>query len=66
MDPDFLMTLFLEPIYIPYTLGSYVNSRTEFSFWCIWSAPLLIATDLRVLSKKKHEIITNKEVIAIN
>lgn len=59
LDPDFLMTLY-EP-----TMG-YIKSRTEFSFWSIWSSPLLIDTDLRNLSKDKLEIIANPEVLAVN
>merc|ERR1711976_415796 len=59
LDPDFLMTLY-EP-----TMG-YRVSRTEFSFWSIWSSPLIIDTDLRNLSKQKLEIIANPEVIAVN
>ena len=38
MDPDFTETLFP-------TLP-WVDSRTEFSFWCLWSAPILIATEI--------------------
>lgn len=66
MDPDFLMTLFLKPLWIPFTTNIYVNSRTEFSFWALWQAPMLIATDLRGLSKEKKKIVMNAEVIAIN
>lgn len=66
MDPDFLMTLYLKPLWIPYTANTYVNSKTEFSFWSIWQAPLLVATDLRSLSKQKKKILMNTEIIAIN
>eukprot|EP00045_Choanoeca_perplexa_P006845 m.59304 g.59304 ORF g.59304 m.59304 type:complete len:410 (-) comp13816_c0_seq3:32-1261(-) len=59
MDPDFLETLF------PITLN-FVDSRTEYSFWALWSAPLLVATDLRNLSVEKRSIVTNQEVIAID
>jgi alpha-galactosidase len=58
MDPDFLMT--------EYFTMDFIASRTEFTFWSLWSSPLLISTDLRKLSSKKREIIGNKEVIAIN
>jgi len=55
-DPDFLMPgeWWLEEI----------DSQTEFSFWCLFSAPLFVATDIRVLSDK--QVILNKEAIAIN
>ena len=39
-DPDFLETLF------PVTMN-FVDSRTEYTFWSLWSAPLLISTDIR-------------------
>ena len=39
-DPDFLETLF------PITMNE-VDSRTEYTFWSLWSAPLLVATDVR-------------------
>jgi len=55
-DPDFLMTgeWWMEEI----------DSQTEFSFWCLFSAPLFVSTDIRVLSNKQE--ILNKEAIAIN
>ncbi len=59
MDPDFLETLF------PLTL-SYVDSKTEFSFWSLWSAPLIVATDIRHLSEEKASIVMNSEVIAVD
>jgi len=62
MDPDFLMTLFSQ---LPDTMG-FINSRTEITFWSMWSAPLIVATDIRNLSAKKKELLTNTEVIAID
>lgn len=59
LDPDFLMTLF------PETFSVY-ESRSEFSFWCLWSAPLLVTTDIRNLEGAKKDILTNEEVIAID
>lgn len=44
-DPDFLETLF------PLTMSA-IDSRTEFTFWSLWSAPLIVATDLRNLSEQ--------------
>ena len=46
----------------------FTASRTEFTFWSIWSAPLLVSTDLRHLHKDadKRAILMNDEVIAIN
>ena len=44
----------------------FVASRTEYSFWAIWSAPLLVATDVRGLTARKREILMNADVIAID
>ena len=44
----------------------FIASRTEYTFWALWSSPLLISTDLRKISQSKMEIISNTEVIAIN
>lgn len=49
----------------------FLNSGLKLTMYmlfcrCLWSAPLLISTDLRHLSEDKRRIITNKEVIAIN
>jgi len=64
MDPDFLETLF--PAEQPVHSMSYIDSRTEYAFWTLWSAPLLIATDIRNMSDQMRFIIANKEVIAID
>jgi hypothetical protein len=44
----------------------FTESRTEYSFWALWSALLLVSTDVRNLSEEKKKILMNKEVIAIN
>ena len=59
LDPDFLMTLY------PLTMD-FVVSRTEYTFWSLWSAPLLVATDIRYMSHEMRSILLNPEVIAIN
>jgi len=59
MDPDFLETLF------PITM-SFIDSRTEYAFWSLWSAPLLVATDIRNMSSDMRQILMNPEVIAID
>lgn len=60
MDSDFLETMF-EPISMNVT-----NSRTEYAFWALWSAPLLVATDPADLSDEKKAILMNEEVRAIH
>jgi len=55
-DPDFLMPGYFWEF-------SY-DQKTEFSFWCLFAAPLIVATDVRDLSDK--QVLLNKEAIAIN
>ena len=40
--------------------------RAHFSLWCILAAPLIAGNDLRSMTPDIKEILTNKEVIAIN
>ena len=40
--------------------------RAHFSLWCILAAPLMSGNDLRSMTPEIKEILTNKEVIAIN
>jgi len=68
-DPDFLMTGGegckdnTTKICPGQTIREY---KTEFSIWCIMAAPLIVATDIRVMDEKKKEILMNSEMIAIN
>lgn len=45
---------------------SYDEDKAHFSMWCMLNSPLLAGNDLRNMSKETLEILTNKEVIAIN
>ena len=40
--------------------------RSHFSLWCILAAPLMSGNDLRSMTPEITEILTNKEVIAID
>jgi len=40
--------------------------RTHFSLWAIMAAPLIAGNDLRSMTPEIHDILTNKEVIAID
>ena len=40
--------------------------RTHFSLWCLLAAPLMAGNDLRTMSADTREILTNREVIAID
>ena len=42
------------------------EQRAQFAIWSILAAPLFISSDLRTISKESLDIVTNKEVIAIN
>ena len=45
---------------------SYEEYKTHFSMWGMLNSPLLTGNDLRSMSKQTIEILTNKEVIALN
>jgi len=45
---------------------SYEEDKTHFSMWCMMNSPLLAGNDLRNMTDQTIEILTNKEVIAIN
>ena len=40
--------------------------RSHFSFWAMLAAPLIAGNDLRDMRPEIHDILTNKEVIAVN
>jgi alpha-galactosidase len=45
------------------TLG---EDRAHFSMWAMLAAPLIAGNDLRTMTKETIEVLTNKEVIAVN
>jgi alpha-galactosidase len=45
---------------------TYDEDKAHFSMWCMMVSPLLAGNDLRTMSKETIEILTNKELIAIN
>ena len=45
---------------------SPAESRAMFSLWSILAAPLMAGNDVRVMTDEIREILTNKEVIAID
>lgn len=45
---------------------SLAESRSHFSLWCILAAPLMAGNDIRNMSDEIRNILTNKEVIAID
>jgi len=42
------------------------EDRTHFSMWCMLAAPLIAGNDLRKMSKTTLDILTNREVIAVD
>ena len=42
------------------------ENRSHFSLWCMMASPLILGNDLRTISKEVLEIVTNKNLIAIN
>ncbi|KAI6146879.1 glycoside hydrolase family 27 protein [Pisolithus tinctorius] len=45
---------------------TYEESKTHFTAWALMKSPLLIGTDLETASDQTIEILTNREIIAIN
>lgn len=42
------------------------ENRAHFTMWCIMAAPLMAGNDLRIMTPDIVEVLTNKEVIAID
>jgi alpha-galactosidase len=42
------------------------ESRAHFGFWALFAAPLMAGNDLRSVSREMLEVLTNKEVIAVD
>ncbi len=40
--------------------------RSHFSLWCLLAAPLMAGNDIRSMSSETRDILTNKEVIAVD
>ena len=40
--------------------------RAHFSLWCLLAAPLMAGNDIRSMSSETRDILTNKEVIAVD
>ena len=42
------------------------ENRTQFAFWCLLAAPLMVGTDLTELDSTTRELVTNENLIAID
>ena len=40
--------------------------RAHFSLWCLLAAPLMAGNDIRSMSAETHDILVNRDVIAVN
>jgi len=45
---------------------SQSEDRAHFTLWCIMAAPLIAGNDLKTMNKETMEILTNREVIAVD
>lgn len=42
------------------------EDRTHFSMWCMLASPLILGNDISKMNKETLELVTNKELIAVN
>ena len=45
---------------------TFEENKAHFSLWCILAAPLMLGNDLRAMTPETLEVLTNKDVIAVN
>ena len=45
---------------------TYEEDKTHFTMWCMMNSPLLAGNDLRYMTEETIEILTQKEIIALN
>lgn len=45
---------------------TYEEDKAHFSMWCMMNSPLLAGNDLRKMSQRTIDVLTNQEVIALN
>lgn len=45
---------------------TFEEDKAQFSMWCLMHSPLVLGNDLTTLSEETKQIITHKELIAIN
>lgn len=57
-DPDMLE--------VGNSILNYTQSKTHFTMWAMMASPLMAGNDIRSMDKETDEILTNKEVIAVN
>lgn len=45
---------------------TFAESRAHFSFWCLLAAPLIAGNDIRSMSPEIHDILIDRQAIAID
>jgi alpha-galactosidase len=45
---------------------THAEDRTHFTMWCMLASPLMLGNDIRTMTKETLELITNKELIAVD
>ena len=45
---------------------TYEQNKSHFSLWCMLNAPLILGNDLRTVKQDVLDIVTNRNLIAIN
>ena len=40
--------------------------RSQFALWCMYSAPLMLGCDIRNMNRRTLELVTNRDLIAID
>jgi len=65
-DPDFLQVGNFFNGNPSMDMSTKTECQAHFSLWCILAAPLMASNDIRTMSADVAEILTNKEVIAVN
>ncbi|MDR2670804.1 MAG: discoidin domain-containing protein, partial [Oscillospiraceae bacterium] len=45
---------------------TYEEDKTHFTMWCMMSSPLMLGNDLTKISQQTLDIVTNRELIALN
>jgi len=65
-DPDFLQVGNFFNGNPSMDMSTKIECQAHFSLWCILAAPLMASNDIRTMSADVAEILTNKEVIAVN
>ena len=65
-DPDMLVVGMYGKGHVGMGGCSDLEYRTHFALWCLFGVPLMMGGDIRNLSETSHELLLNKELIALD